>query len=200
MAGRNAVIHHFEANLPGYRGWEWNAVLACAPGSRHITVNEVVLVSGNDALRAPRWVPYAERVRPGDLGPTDVMPPREDDSRLIDAQSPAAPADRPDGTKKVLTDEGLKAAQQRWRNGNYGPTSEYAEHSQLHCKACAFWLPAGRAIGENFGICTNAYSADGRLVHAAYGCGAHSDTPPAETLGAPATEYFDDEAAIEVRD
>ena len=42
--GRNVATHRFEAEMPGYPGWEWQAVLACAEGSRYVTVNEVALV------------------------------------------------------------------------------------------------------------------------------------------------------------
>ena len=34
----------------------------------------------------------------------------------------------------------------------------------------------GEPVGENFGVCTNEYSADGRVVASSYGCGAHADT------------------------
>ena len=80
--GRNVATHRFEAEMPGYPGWEWQAVLACAEGSRYVTVNEVALVPGGEALQPPEWVPYEDRVRPGDLGPGDLMPPAVDDSRL----------------------------------------------------------------------------------------------------------------------
>ena len=82
----NVATHRFKANVPGYSGWEWNAVVACATGSDHITVNEVALVPvpSGDALQAPDWVPYTERLRPGDLGPGDLMEPAPDDERLTD--------------------------------------------------------------------------------------------------------------------
>lgn len=93
--GRNVATHRFEAHVPGYPGWEWHAVVACAEGSRTPTVNEVALVPGGQALQAPEWVPYSERLRPGDLGPGDLMPPAPDDDRL-------------DGGK--LSEAGLKEA------------------------------------------------------------------------------------------
>ena len=34
----------------------------------------------------------------------------------------------------------------------------------------------GEPVGDNFGVCTNEYSADGHVVAASYGCGAHADT------------------------
>ena len=59
--------HLFECRLPGYRGWFWFATLSRAPRSRVATICEVGLLPGDDALIAPDWVPWADRVRPEDL-------------------------------------------------------------------------------------------------------------------------------------
>lgn len=186
LTGQNVATHRFSAEVPGYRGWEWNAVLACAEGSSHVTVNEVALMPAQEALQAPAWVPYEDRVRPGDLGPGDVMPPRPEDERL-----------ESDGHRHHLSRRGLQDALQRWRTGDYGPTSEFAEKAQLKCRTCAFYLPAAEPIGENFGVCANEYSADGHLVHATYGCGAHSETPGGTVDPHPRQDAFDDEAPLE---
>ncbi|AKK02605.1 DUF3027 domain-containing protein [Corynebacterium epidermidicanis] len=179
VLGDNVVIHHFEAHVPGYRGWEWTAVLACADGSHYVTVNELALMPGRDALRAPSWIPYEDRVRPGDLKPGDQFPPRADDDRLDTL---------PDGTH-TLTKKGFEDSLARWRE-NYGPTTEYAEKAHLKCSSCAFFHPI--ADFRTFGACLNIYAADGRVVHVAYGCGAHSETPPADNLAAKEHEAFDD--------
>ncbi|MDK7055521.1 DUF3027 domain-containing protein, partial [Escherichia coli] len=76
------AVHRFAADLPGYRGWEWHVVVACAPGTQQATVSEVALVPGETALQAPEWVPYEERLRPGDLGPRDLLPAAVGDERL----------------------------------------------------------------------------------------------------------------------
>ncbi|MGV0331993.1 DUF3027 domain-containing protein [Corynebacterium macginleyi] len=172
--GRNVATHRFETDMPGYLGWEWQAVIACAEGSRYVTVNEVALVPGGEALQAPKWVPYADRVLPGDLGPGDLMPPAIDDERL-------------DGNE--LSAKGLADAKQRWQQ-EYGPTAEMAAKAHLQCRTCAFYMQSM----DNFGICANEYSADGRVVHARYGCGAHSQTRVREEK-VPAVA-FDDEKPI----
>lgn len=59
--------HLFECTLPGYRGWFWFATLSRAPRSRVATICEVGLLPGDDALIAPDWVPWADRIRPEDL-------------------------------------------------------------------------------------------------------------------------------------
>ena len=194
---RNVATHRFAADVPGYPGWEWNAVLACATGSTRVTVNEVALVPSpaGDALEAPDWVPYAERLRPGDLGPGDIMAPTPDDSRLTEdsfARDAVTFVGRQ--TKRYLTTSGLDEAKKRWRTGDFGPNSEFAEKAALQCRSCAFWLPLSEPVGDSFGVCANEYSADGRVVAASYGCGAHSDTAVAPETAAAAP--YDDEKPL----
>ncbi len=174
---KHSVTHRFAADLPGYPDWEWHAVLSAAAGSADITVNEVALLPGGSSLTAPEWVPYADRVRPGDLGPGDLMPPAANDKRLDDQGN--------------LTEEGINQAQQRWRNGEYGPTSAMAAAAVLQCRTCAFRIP----LRTNFGVCVNEYSADGHVVHDTYGCGAHSKTRVASENKV-AQAVYDDEKLI----
>ncbi|WP_342319264.1 DUF3027 domain-containing protein [Corynebacterium mayonis] len=194
---KNVATHRFAADVPGYPGWEWNAVLACATGSKWITVNEVALVPSpsGEALEAPDWVPYSERVRPGDLGPGDLMEPPADDFRLTpDSFARNAVTFPGRDTKHYLTTEGLQDAKKRWRSGDYGPTSEFAEKATLYCRSCAFWLPLCEPVGETFGVCVNEFSADGTVVAASYGCGAHSDTKLPEE--AETEQAYDDELPL----
>lgn len=60
--GDRLLTHRFAADRPGYLGWEWFVTLARAPRSKKVTVCEVGLLPGEDALLAPEWVPWAERV------------------------------------------------------------------------------------------------------------------------------------------
>lgn len=174
---RNVATHRFEADVPGYAGWEWNAVIACADGSNVVTVNEVALVPSQGALEAPDWVPYSERLRPGDLGPGDVLELLPDDERVTDNSFARDAITFPGReTKHYLTKQGLEDAKHRWRTGDYGPNSEFAEKAALSCRTCAFYIPMAEPVGEHFGACTNEYSADGHVVASSYGCGAHSDT------------------------
>ncbi|GAB3938929.1 DUF3027 domain-containing protein [Corynebacterium tapiri] len=195
---KHVAIHRFAAEVPGYPGWEWNVVVACAEGSDEVTINELALVpapSGH-ALAVPEWVPYSQRVRPGDLGPGDLMPAPADDPRLVEsADSPqAASVEGPERRTRHLSLKGLQDAKHRWRVGNYGPTSEFAEKAALNCASCAFFIPAAEPIGRHFGVCVNEFSADGILVNATYGCGAHSETK-LKTHDQPG-EVFDDEKPI----
>lgn len=80
--GDRVVTHFFECKEPGYRGWRWGVTVARASRAKIVTLDEVVLLPGPDALLAPEWVPWSERLRPGDLGPGDLLPTDADDLRL----------------------------------------------------------------------------------------------------------------------
>lgn len=76
------VIHYFASDLPGYHGWRWAVTVMRASRSKTVTIGETVLLPGPDALLPPAWVPWTERLRPGDLGVGDLLPTDEDDARL----------------------------------------------------------------------------------------------------------------------
>lgn len=80
--GDRVVTHLFECKEPGYRGWRWAVTVARASRAKVVTLDETVLLPGPDALLAPEWVPWSERLRPGDLGPGDLLPTEADDLRL----------------------------------------------------------------------------------------------------------------------
>jgi hypothetical protein len=77
------VTHLFGCMDPAYTGWRWAVTVARASRSKTVTVDEVVLLPGPDSLLAPDWLPWSERVRPGDLGVGDLMPAATDDERLV---------------------------------------------------------------------------------------------------------------------
>ncbi|MBY0442362.1 MAG: DUF3027 domain-containing protein, partial [Mycobacteriaceae bacterium] len=79
----SSATHRFLAHLPGYQGWQWAVVVAAYPGAHRVTISEMVLVPGPTALLAPAWVPWEQRVRPGDLTPGDLLAPLSDDERLV---------------------------------------------------------------------------------------------------------------------
>lgn len=81
--------HLFECTLPGYRGWFWFATLSRAPRSRVATICEVGLLPGDDALIAPDWVPWADRVRPEDLEENAEQENVESDAATEESAEPA---------------------------------------------------------------------------------------------------------------
>jgi hypothetical protein len=157
--------------------------LACADDESPITVSEVVLLPGPDAVTAPAWVPWHERVRPGDLGVGDLLPGPSDDPRLVPAyvasDDPALEEVAREvglGRRNVLSREGRDAATERWYGGEHGPGADIARSAPAHCGTCGFLLPLAGALRGAFGVCANAYSpADGEVVAVEFGCGAHSD-------------------------
>ncbi|MBH1936050.1 DUF3027 domain-containing protein [Streptomyces sp. AV19] len=80
--GDRVVTHYFTCLDPGYRGWRWGVTVARASRAKLVTLDETVLLPGPDALLAPEWVPWSERLRPGDMGPGDLLPTDADDLRL----------------------------------------------------------------------------------------------------------------------
>ncbi|MFJ5308524.1 DUF3027 domain-containing protein [Streptomyces sp. NPDC088350] len=80
--GDRVVTHFFECKEFGYRGWRWAVTVARASRAKLITLDEVVLLPGPDSLLAPEWVPWSERLRPGDMGPGDLLPTDAEDLRL----------------------------------------------------------------------------------------------------------------------
>ena len=77
--GERIVTHLFESADPAYAGWRWAVTVARAPRSKVVTVSETVLLPGPASLLAPDWVPWHERLRPGDLGVGDLLPAPPDD-------------------------------------------------------------------------------------------------------------------------
>lgn len=194
-----AATHRFLAELPGYRGWQWAVVVAACPGATQVTISEVVLVPGPTALLAPKWVPWEERIRAGDLSPGDLLAPPPDDPRLVsgylatgDPQIDEVAVEVGLGRRQVLSLCGRLDAAQRWHDGDHGPSSAMARATRRMCRDCGFYVPLGGSLGVLFGVCANEYAADGHVVDAEYGCGAHSDTPAPPGTGSPLYDPFDD--------
>jgi hypothetical protein len=180
------VTHSFASRLPGYVGWYWAVTLAAVPGDEHVTVDEVVLLPGEQALLAPAWVPWHERLRPGDLSVGDVLPSTEDDPRLVpgytadddsadDLEGSVVASEIGLGRERVMSREGREEAAARWDAGEFGPRSAMARQAPGPCGTCGFFLPLAGSLRQSVGACGNVYApADGRVVAIDYGCGAHS--------------------------
>ncbi|MPZ62868.1 MAG: DUF3027 domain-containing protein [Propionibacteriales bacterium] len=195
------VTHHFEAHVPGYTGWRWSVTLSRASRQRKPTVNEIVLLPGPDALTAPEWLPWRERITKGDLGPGDLLPTDEKDSRLV----PAFLSDEYTGVdpesewlddlglrrERVISREGRDDAADRWHSGDHGPDTDIARAAPAPCATCGFLVGLSGPLGTMFGACANEFSPDdGRVVAFDHGCGAHSQVrlgtaSPVEELPAP---------------
>ncbi len=178
-----ALTHYFAATQSGYRGWRWSVTLSCGGDDAPVTVSEVVLVPGAGAILAPAWLPWDQRIRPGDLGIGDLLPSPDGDDRLVPgyvaSDDPAVEEVAVEigiGRLRVLSRSGREDAAQRWHEGAFGPSSEMARAAPAHCGTCGFFLPLAGSMRGAFGACGNAYApADGAVVEVGFGCGAHSD-------------------------
>ena len=194
--GERIVTHLFDCADPAYTGWRWAVTVARAPRAKAVTVSETVLLPGPGALLGPDWVPWHDRLRPGDLGVGDLLPAPPDDERLVslvalegdDAVTdwfdgdpdtgPAEPAELPaPGRSRVLSAIGRENASERWYASEHGPRTPLAHAAPAHCVSCGFFVPLSGELGRLFGACANAYAPDdGRVVSADHGCGAHSES------------------------
>jgi hypothetical protein len=213
------VTHLFECLNPAYAGWRWAVTVVRAPRSKVVTVDESELLPGPDALLAPPWVPWQDRLRPGDVGIGDLLPASADDERLVpfvvlegdDAVTdwfsartdsgnlteagPADPSELPaPGRSRVLSSYGRDDTAERWYDSDHGPRTPLSHAAPANCVSCGFFVPLSGGLGRLFGACGNAYAPDdGRVVSADHGCGAHSEAvltgSPAQTT-APVIDEF----------
>ena len=178
------VTHLFDCTLSGYRGWRWAVTLSRVPRGRTATVCEVELLPGEEALLAPAWVPWAERLEPGDITRSDRLPRKETDERLepgweaTGEDADAVALDELDlGRPRVLSAQGVASAAERWYGGDHGPDAEGVRKAHATCSTCGFFVPMAGALRAIFGVCANEWAADdGSVVSLDHGCGAHSET------------------------
>jgi hypothetical protein len=183
--GERVVTHSFACTAPAYRGWRWAITLARSPRSKTVTVSETHLLPDEGAVLAPQWLPWSDRLAPGDLSPGDVLPLRPDDPLLEQGFEAVGDGGGDDamarwelglGRPRVLSREGRQQAAQRWYEGEHGPQDPFAEQAPAHCTTCGFFLPMPGALRAMFGVCANEWSpADGKVVSLDHGCGAHSE-------------------------
>ncbi|HTX26063.1 MAG TPA: DUF3027 domain-containing protein [Streptosporangiaceae bacterium] len=208
--GERVVTHVFACQDPAYTGWRWAVTVVRAPRAKVVTVSETVLLPGPDALLAPEWVPWQDRLRPGDLGVGDLLPAPPDDERLVplvllegdDAVldwypedediDPADSAGWWPGRSRVLSGAGRDGASSRWYVAN-GPRTPLAHAAPAKCVSCGFLVPLSGELGRLFGACANAYAPDdGRVVSADHGCGAHSESVVWQAAGRPLAPVIDE--------
>jgi hypothetical protein len=217
--GERIVTHLFDCADPAYTGWRWAVTVGRAPRAKIVTVSETVLLPGPGALLAPDWVPWHDRLRPGDLGVGDLLPAPPDDERLVplvriegddavvdwftdapdsgpgeSGAGPAEPSELPaPGRSRVLSAIGREEAAERWHDGEQGPQTPLAHAAPAHCVSCGFFVPLSGELGRVFGACANAYAPDdGRVVSADHGCGAHSEAMASATAARTAVPVVDE--------
>lgn len=215
--GDRVVTHFFDCLDPAYRGWRWAVTVTRASRARTVTVSESALIPGDGALLAPEWVPWRERLQPGDVGVGDLLPARADDERLVpivllDGGDPVVdwyadgPAELPEppgapapaeaaypGRTRVLSGDGRDETAERWYSSDHGPRTPLARAAPASCASCGFFIPLSGVLGLEFGVCANAYAPDdGRVVSADHGCGAHSESVLTDAGGQATSPVIDE--------
>ncbi len=198
------VTHHFGCSNVAYSGWHWAVTVVRASRAKNVTVSDVVLLPGDTAILSPPWVPWEERLRPGDLGPGDILPTLEDDDRVMPgwAAAPTPPFD-PEASQeqwwvaaeaglvrpRVMSPLGRADTIDRWYSTERGPDAAISVGAPSNCASCGFGLPMAGSIGRLFAVCANEYAPDdGHVVSLDHGCGAHSevDVAPVSLADRPA--------------
>jgi Protein of unknown function (DUF3027) len=210
--GERLVTHYFECRLPGYRGWRWAVTVTRVSRSKHVTICDTALLPGPEALLAPQWIPWQDRLKPGDLGVGDLLMTAPDDERLapgyVLSDDPGVEEVNWEiglGRVRVMSREGRVETAQRWYDGDHGPNAPIAVAAPVaaRCGSCGFYLQLSGLLRQAFGVCGNEYAPDdGQVVAVDHGCGAHSEvlvetpTVPVDELP---TVYDDSEVeAVEV--
>jgi hypothetical protein len=198
--GDRVVTHFFECADRAYTGWRWAVTVTRVPRSKAVTVDESVLLPGQDALLAPAWVPWQDRLRPGDVWIGDLLPASPDDERLVafvalegddavtgwfeartdtenEDAGPRIAEELPAlDRSRVLSAYGRDDTAERWYESDHGPRTPLSHAAPATCVSCGFFVPLSGGLGRLFGACGNAFAPDdGRVVSSDHGCGAHSE-------------------------
>ncbi|MGO4958472.1 DUF3027 domain-containing protein [Luteococcus sp. Sow4_B9] len=207
------VTHLFDCPHPGYRGWRWAVTMVRASRARVATVNEIVLLPGDEALRAPGWVPWSDRIQAGDVAPGTLLPTPDNDPRLepgFTGGELAADADPAEwsatravvaelglGRERVLSQHGRAVAAERWQAGEAGADNQSSRLAPAACVSCGYFVRLQGSLGTMFGACTNEFSPfDASVVSVEHGCGGHSDVV-AEERGVELDEPVHDTLGID---
>ena len=198
--GDRVVTHLFASTNQAYVGWRWQVTVARASRAKAATVDEVALLPGPEAMLPPAWVPWSERLRPGDLGVGDLLPTEADDDRLVPAYAAGDDPELDDvawelglGRIRVLSLLGRDEAAERWYDGDAGPAAKIAKAAPARCSTCGFLTALVGALRQLFGVCANEYAPDdGRVVSLDHGCGAHSEALVVSSTPAPGRPVVDE--------
>ena len=60
--GKGLATYLFESRHKGYVGWRWSVTIFQQTAKSTPTVSEVLMVPGPEAILAPAWVPWSERL------------------------------------------------------------------------------------------------------------------------------------------
>ncbi len=186
--GERTATHYFAARERGYVGWRWAVTVTRASRSKQVTVDETVLLPGDGAILAPRWLPWSERIQPGDIGVGDLLPTAADDPRLepgytgADEDEPKPLRDAPpapagdaeaaapqrDILPLIAFELGLGRSRVLSLTGrqlaaerwaeSFGAAAPLAQAAPAACSTCGFLTALRGSLSQAFGVCANEYS------------------------------------------
>ena len=190
VEGERVVTHFFACTRPGYLGWRWAVTVARAPRQKTVTVDEVVLLPGDEAIVAPEWVPCGADPARRPLARATCSPSRRTtrgwSRRTPSATTRSTPTTRPRSARSPPSSGSAACARspsraatsrpQRWYDGDGGPEAPLAQSAPDACSTCGFLVRIAGPLSEMFGVCANgSANDDGRVVSLDHGCGAHSE-------------------------
>lgn len=188
--GDGVTDFRFACLMRGYEGWQWSVTLYHDAEMGSWTVNESSLTPTDEALRPPEWIPWKDRLEPGDLSPTDSIGTDPDDPRMEESEvEPSSLEDVNDAAetfalsrRHVLSPLGRAQTAKRWYEGPRGPKALSTKTASGNpCSTCGFFVPLAGELNRMFGVCANKWSPDdGRVVSLDHGCGEHSEIEPPE--------------------
>ncbi|WP_144018963.1 DUF3027 domain-containing protein [Demequina sp. NBRC 110056] len=201
------VTHVFACTLPGYRGWVWSVTLSRAPRGKEAAVCEAHLVAADEALLAPAWVPWAERVQPGDIKPGMAVPRFDPDPRLqpgytvtdVEDEDAVAIWELGLGRERVLGPLGRDEAAERWTKRIQDSGSASRDASSPTEAIGEFVIPLAGSMRLHFGVCANKWCPfDGTVVPVDHACeGQNPSAPERSTALWPVNNpVFDTDASV----
>ncbi|MFV0287544.1 MAG: DUF3027 domain-containing protein [Demequina sp.] len=203
------VTHLFGCTMPGYRGWVWSVTLSRAPRLKQARVCEAHLVAADDALLSPPWVPWADRVQPGDIKPGMAVPKIDGDPRLVPGYTVTGDDEADEvaiwefglGRERVLGPVGRDEAFERWNQRAQDLHLASTRSATPSGAVGEFVIPLSGAMRLHFGVCANKWCPfDGTVVPVDHECGGQQQAAPDRTNPLwPANDpVFDTEALVEM--
>ena len=126
--GERLVTHRFVSQKKGYRGWTWFATLARVPRAKakDLTVCEAGIVAGEDALLAPAWLPWADRLAKEEIEAAEADNAADESGQV----SPEGQASASDGSEPAATGEPAESDFEESADGaTQQGTTEHADAS-----------------------------------------------------------------------
>jgi len=113
VEGEHVLSLLFDCLMTGYPGWRWTVSLSRVDADAAPMVLETELTPGDDALLAPEWVPWSDRLADAkvaeELAAAEAEGDEDDDSDEDDSDEDSDDEDDADGDDEADADESAEA-------------------------------------------------------------------------------------------